>query len=50
VADEPKHEAARLGDVLRSALDSGRAGRELGWRAQVGLEDGLERTWAWLTS
>ena len=50
VPDQPKHEAARLGDVLRSVIDPGRAERELGWRAQVGLVDGLARTWAWLTS
>jgi len=50
VPDQPKHEAARLGDVLRSVIDPGRAERELGWRAQVGVDDGLARTWAWLTS
>jgi UDP-glucose 4-epimerase len=47
--DRPaRHEDARLGDVGRSALDSSRADRELGWRAQVSLEDGLARTWSWM--
>jgi UDP-glucose 4-epimerase len=49
VPDEPQIAEARLGDVLRSVIDSGGAERELGWRAQTGLADGLARTWAWLT-
>ena len=47
VTDEPAHEEARLGDVLRSVLDPSLIERELGWRAQVGLDDGLARTYAW---
>jgi UDP-glucose 4-epimerase len=43
----PRHEAARLGDVIRSVLDSSRAERELGWHARVSLDDGIARTWAW---
>jgi UDP-glucose 4-epimerase len=43
----PRLEAARLGDVHKSVLDSSLIERELGWRAQVGLEEGLARTWAW---
>ncbi len=46
-AGEPRHEAARLGDVLRSVIDPALAGRELGWRAETSLDDGLARTWAW---
>ena len=42
---EPGFEEARLGDARRSVLDVSRAGRELGWRAQVGLEEGLRLTW-----
>ncbi len=37
----------RVGDILRSALDSGRAARELGWRPQFDLGAGLAETWAW---
>jgi UDP-glucose 4-epimerase len=47
VAEEPKHAEARLGDVLRSVIDPSRAERELGWRAETSLEDGLARTYAW---
>jgi len=45
---EPHLEDARLGDVRRSALDVSRIERELGWRAQVPLDEGLRRTWAWM--
>jgi UDP-glucose 4-epimerase len=48
VPAEPRHEAARLGDIQRSVLDVSRIERERGWRAQVTLEDGLRRTWAWM--
>ena len=41
---------ARPGEVRRSVLDPGFAKRELGWRARVGLEDGLRTTWGWLTA
>jgi len=44
----PTYADARLGDVLRSALDSSRIERELGWRAQVPLDEGLERTLDWM--
>ena len=44
---QPRHEAARLGDVYQSVLDVSRLERELGWRARTALDDGLERTWAW---
>jgi UDP-glucose 4-epimerase len=50
VEDAPQFAGARLGDVLRSALDCTRAERELGWSAKVGLDAGLEQTWAWLTA
>ena len=48
VDSKPRLEDARLGDVQRSVLDSSLIGRELGWRPQVSLDEGLARTWAWM--
>ena len=42
---EPRHLAARAGDARRSVLDVTRAERELGWRAQTPLAEGLRLTW-----
>ena len=36
---------ARLGELQRSVLDVSLVERELGWRAEVPLEDGLRLTW-----
>ena len=47
-AAEPRFEEARLGDVTRSVLDVAMIRRELGWRAEVSLDDGLQRTWKWM--
>jgi UDP-glucose 4-epimerase len=47
VPSEPAFEAARLGDLRRSALDVSRAAAELGFRAQMSLDDGIARTWEW---
>src|SRR5205823_4973873 len=47
-AAEPHFEEARLGDVTRSVLDVAMIRRELGWRAEVSLDDGLQRTWKWM--
>ncbi len=44
----PGHGPPRLGDARRSVLDVTRAEQELGWRAQVALDAGLERTWGWM--
>ncbi len=41
---EPLHGPARLGDVYQISLRNDTAERELGWQAQVDLEDGLQRT------
>ncbi|HEX5982664.1 MAG TPA: NAD-dependent epimerase/dehydratase family protein [Solirubrobacterales bacterium] len=41
---EPEFAPPRTGEVQRIALDAGRAERELGWRAETDLEDGLRRT------
>ncbi|MGH2803175.1 MAG: NAD-dependent epimerase/dehydratase family protein, partial [Thermoleophilaceae bacterium] len=43
---EPEHAPERPGEVRRIALDASRARAELGWQAEVGLEDGMERTLA----
>ena len=48
VPNAPTFAAARLGDVQRSVIDSALAGRELDWHAQVGLAEGLARTWEWM--
>ena len=41
---EPRFGPARKGDVYRIALDNQRAADELGWRPQITLEEGLQRT------
>jgi UDP-glucose 4-epimerase len=42
---EAERADARLGELQRSVLDVTRADRKLGWRAEVGLEEGLRLTW-----
>jgi UDP-glucose 4-epimerase len=44
---EPEFAEARLGEMERSCLDVTRAREELGWSAEVGLEEGLGRTVDW---
>lgn len=46
---EATHVDARLGELQRSVLDPERAAYELGFRAMVELEDGLQATNDWLT-
>ncbi len=41
---EPEFAAPRPGEVQRISLDAGLAERELGWRPQTSLEDGLRLT------
>lgn len=43
---EPDFQPARTGEIQRSCLDVSRAAEVLGFRAEVGLEQGLERTLA----
>jgi UDP-glucose 4-epimerase len=44
------HDAPRLGELQRSALDPSRAATELGFTPMVGLEDGLQATWEWINA
>jgi UDP-glucose 4-epimerase len=41
---EPELAPPRAGEVQRIALDASRAERELGWRAETGLDEGLRLT------
>ena len=41
------YQAPRAGDVRDSQASLERAGKVLGYRPAVGLEEGLRRTWAW---
>jgi UDP-glucose 4-epimerase len=43
-----RHEAARPGELLRSALDCAKAARALDWRPAVSIADGLKRTYDWI--
>jgi UDP-glucose 4-epimerase len=42
---EPRLSDLRPGELRRSCLDTSRAERELGWRAEIAIEEGLERTY-----
>ena len=41
----PRHGPRRPGDARHSYLDCTKIERELGWRAEMGLREGLARTW-----
>jgi UDP-glucose 4-epimerase len=45
---DPAFADARLGELQRSVLDVSLAERELGWRPEHSLDDGLGKTWAWI--
>jgi UDP-glucose 4-epimerase len=47
---EPRLAPARLGELQRSVLDPSLAGRELGWRPERTLLEGLAETWSWATA
>ena len=48
VEQEPEFVPERPGDLRRSVLDASLAERELGWRVETTLTDGLARTWDWV--
>jgi UDP-glucose 4-epimerase len=45
---EPRFAEPRLGELQRSVLDVSLAARELGWRPERTLDEGLAETWAWV--
>jgi len=47
---EPEFADTRPGELQRSVLDPSLAERELGWRPQHTLDDGLAATWTWLSA
>jgi UDP-glucose 4-epimerase len=49
-AREPEFADARPGELQRSVLDPSLAGRELGWKPERSLDDGLAATWNWISS
>lgn len=46
---EVVYRPGRRSDVQSVRLDVSRAACQLPWRARVGLEEGLDRTWCWIT-
>ena len=42
-----QHAPAKPGEQMRSSVDPSLAGRVLGWRPTVALEEGLQRTVNW---
>lgn len=46
----PKRGKARPGEERRSVLDPRLAKRKLGWKAKVGIEEGIRRTVVWFLS
>ena len=48
--NKPMHGPRRVGDIARISLDVSRAWKELGWRPNILLEDGLRTTVKWFES
>ena len=47
VADPPRHAPARAGELVRSALDPGRAALHLGWSPWTSIEEGTAEVIRW---
>jgi UDP-glucose 4-epimerase len=47
---EPGFAEARLGELQRSVLDPALAARGLGFRAEVGIDEGIASTWEFISS
>jgi UDP-glucose 4-epimerase len=45
----PEHAEPRAGELQRSVLDPSLAARELGWKPQSSLDEGLAATWRWIS-
>jgi UDP-glucose 4-epimerase len=45
-----EHAEPRPGELQRSVLDPSLAERELGWKPERSLDEGLAATWAWISS
>ena len=43
----PIYSEPRTGEIQRTYLEASKAQRELGWRAQIGLDEGLRQTVEW---
>jgi UDP-glucose 4-epimerase len=48
VESQVSHDDPRLGELRRSCLDNELAERELRWRPEMSLHEGLRRTWEWI--
>jgi UDP-glucose 4-epimerase len=48
ISNSPVYGPTRAGDVSNSCLDNARIKQELGWTPRVSLEQGLQKTVAWL--
>ena len=44
---EEKHGTAKTGEQMRSVLDNSLAGKILGWKPEVSIEEGLKLTYKW---
>ncbi len=50
IEGEPEFAPPRAGELQRSVLDPSLAQRELGWKPERSLDEGLAQTWAWISS